>query len=119
MPARFAADTDDLLMRSLIKRYALEGKTDGAPNGKFYLDYGSAYAVADEVVGSHFGFSGEKKAKYLEGKFDDLWTHYDVINQGWSVSFLPRDPLKGGGTIRIIGLRCPPGGRGNEFVVWC
>ena len=83
MPARFAADTDDLLMRSLIKRYALEGKTDGAPNGKFYLDYGSAYAVADEVVGSHFGFSGEKKAKYLEGKFDDLWTHYDVINQGW------------------------------------
>ena len=70
-------------MNSLISKYALEGKTDGAPNGKFYLDKAGAAAVANEVVGTHFGFSGEKKESFLAGKFDKLWNHYDVLGQGW------------------------------------
>lgn len=57
-------------MNSLISKYALEGKTDGAPNGKFYLDKSAASAVANEVVGSHFEFKGPKKEKFLAGKFD-------------------------------------------------
>jgi len=37
VPSNFARGTDDLLMRSLITTYALEGKTDGKPNQHFYL----------------------------------------------------------------------------------
>ena len=37
VPTNFETGTDDLLMRSLITNYSLEGKTDGAPNGHFYL----------------------------------------------------------------------------------
>jgi len=48
-------------MKSLISKYAIEGKTDGSPNGKFYLDKAVAAKVSDEVVGTHFGFSGAKK----------------------------------------------------------
>lgn len=70
-------------MKSLISKYALEGKTDGAPNGKFYLDKSAASAVANEVVGSHFNFTGPKKEKFLAGKFDQLWNHYDVNNAGF------------------------------------
>ena len=65
-------------MNSLISKYALEGKTDGAPNGKFYLDKSGAYSVASEVVGTHLGFTGEKRESFLAGKFDQLWNHYDV-----------------------------------------
>lgn len=70
-------------MNSLISKYALEGKTDGSPNGKFYLDKSGAANVASEVVGTHLGFSGEKKESFLAGKFDKLWNHYDVLGQGW------------------------------------
>ena len=70
-------------MNSLISKFALEGKTDGAGNGKFYLDKSGAAAVANEVVQTHFGFTGEKKESFLAGKFDKLWNHYDVLGQGW------------------------------------
>jgi len=83
VPARFTEESDDRLMHSLISKYALEGKTDGAPNGKFYLDKSAAKAVASEVVGTHLGFSGDKKESFLAGKFDKLWNHYDVLGQGW------------------------------------
>ena len=43
-------------MRSLIKTYSLEGKTDNEPNGKFYLDKNGAEGVAKEIVGTHFGW---------------------------------------------------------------
>jgi hypothetical protein len=33
MPARFTEEKDDRLMNSLIGKYALEGKVNGAPNG--------------------------------------------------------------------------------------
>jgi hypothetical protein len=70
-------------MKSLISKYALEGKTDGAPNGKFFLDKAAAAAVSSEVVGTHFGFKGEKKEKFLAGRFDPVWNHFDVLGQGF------------------------------------
>jgi hypothetical protein len=33
LPDNFSGDTDDLFMRSVIKTYSVEGKTDGKPNG--------------------------------------------------------------------------------------
>ena len=83
MPARFTEESADRLMNSLISKFALEGKTDGTPNGKFYLDKSGAASVASEVVGTHLGFTGEKKESFLAGKFDKLWNHYDVLGQGW------------------------------------
>jgi len=42
-PARFAADSDDIFMRSMIEQYALEGKNkDGSPNGQFWIDEAGA-----------------------------------------------------------------------------
>jgi len=70
-------------MKSLISKYAIEGKTDGNPNGSFFLDKAAAAAVSSEVVGTHFGFTGDKKEKFLAGRFDKLWNHYDVLNQGF------------------------------------
>ena len=75
----------DLLMNSLIMKYALEGKTDGAPNGKFYLDKSGMRAVSSEVVGTHFGFKGKKREKFLNQKFPELWANADVNKQGFLV----------------------------------
>lgn len=37
VPERFTKESDDRLMNSLISNYAVEGKSNGAPNGKFFL----------------------------------------------------------------------------------
>ncbi len=51
MPDRFSDSKDDLLMRSLIRTYAIEGRaSDGKPTGKFYLDFNGVKGVAKEVV---------------------------------------------------------------------
>merc|ERR1711934_965522 len=53
-PVRFAADSDDLFMRSMIMNYAAEEKTkDGVPNGNFFLNKASAERAMTEVVGTH------------------------------------------------------------------
>jgi hypothetical protein len=64
-PENFSADSDDLLMRSLIQKYAVEGRTDDAPDGNFVLSREGARKAASEVVGSHFGWSGEQRDKYV------------------------------------------------------
>jgi hypothetical protein len=33
IPAHFSRDSDDLLVRSLITKYAVEGRVNGKPNG--------------------------------------------------------------------------------------
>lgn len=52
-------------MNSLISKYSLEGNDKGTPNGHFYLDKDAAKAVSNEVVETHFGFTGSKKAEYI------------------------------------------------------
>lgn len=47
-------------MRSLIKTYAIEQRdSNGTPSGNFYLDKKGAQKVANEVVGTHFQFTGD------------------------------------------------------------
>lgn len=54
-----SSDHDDLFMRSIIKNYALEGRSDdGLPTGKFYLNQAQFYKVGEEIVNTHLGFSG-------------------------------------------------------------
>ena len=50
IPARFSADSDDLFMRSMLTKYAMEGakkkKEGGGPNGVFYMTKAIARAAA-------------------------------------------------------------------------
>jgi len=58
VPEQFTQEKDDRLMNSLISKYSVEGNDAGTPTGDFYLDRKGARAVASEVVGTHFGFTG-------------------------------------------------------------
>jgi len=70
-------------MRSLITNYALEGKTDGAPNHSFYLTKNGIQSVSREIVGTHFGWSGAKRDNYVQAQLSKLWPHFDVLNEGF------------------------------------
>ena len=81
--ARFAADSDDIFMRSMIEQYALEGKNkDGSPNGQFWLDEGAARAASSEVLHTHKGLTGAARANYLKTYFPRTWAHFDVNRTG-------------------------------------
>lgn len=60
VPDPFTEEKDDRLMNSLIFKYSVEGNSGGRPNGNFYLEKDGARNVAMEVVGTHFGFTGDK-----------------------------------------------------------
>jgi hypothetical protein len=83
MPAKFNEEKDDRLMNSIIGKYALEGKAGGKPNGKFFLDKKGAAGVASEVVDTHFGFKGEKKAQFLAEHLDKAFNHVDALKEGF------------------------------------
>lgn len=67
MPENFSGSSDDRLMNSLIRNYAVEGKLeDGSgPNGQFYLTKNGATEVAQSVVEQHFGWTGDKRDKFV------------------------------------------------------
>jgi len=73
----------DRLMNSLISKYSLEGNTDGEPNGHFYLDRKAINAVSREVIGTHFGWTGEKRENYLKENVPKLWKYYDLLGEGF------------------------------------
>ena len=52
LPGAFdSTDRDDLLMRSIMETYAVEGKgADGKPNGKFFITRSDMNCLADEVL---------------------------------------------------------------------
>lgn len=69
MPERFSDSKDDLLMRSLIRTYAIEGRAaNGKPNGKFYLDFKGVNAVSKEVVQTHLKLLPFEASAYLDEK---------------------------------------------------
>ena len=83
VPTRFAADDDDIFMRSMINTYALEGKNkDGSPNGQFWMDEANTYAAAAEVLETHKGLKGQEKEQYLKTYFPRTWAHFDVNRTG-------------------------------------
>jgi len=43
-------------MDSLIRQYAVEGNTNGDPNGEFFMTKDGMNAVAGEIVQTHLGF---------------------------------------------------------------
>jgi len=89
VPARFAEDTDDIFMRSMIKTYAIEGKTcddddkNCKPNGSFWMNPATARAAANEVLRTHKNLRGEARKQYLNTYFQKAWRHFDVNQTGW------------------------------------
>lgn len=90
---RFAADTDDIFMRSMIENYALEEKTKvvehddgtksgGEPSGKFWMNKAAAHAAAAEVLNTHKGLSGDMLKAYMDTYFEKAWSHFDVNQVG-------------------------------------
>jgi len=70
-------------MRSMITNYAVEGKTDDEPNGKFYIKRDAAEEAAKEVVGTHFKWDGEKRDQYVKQRMGEFWPNHDVNNEGF------------------------------------
>ena len=82
-PARFAADSDDIFMRSMINQYANEHKNkDGSPNGKFTVTESGARAAASEVLATHKGMTGAALTTYMNTYFAKAWGHFDVNRVG-------------------------------------
>merc|ERR1711935_934304 len=80
---RFAADQDDIFMRSMIEQYSLEGKNkDGSPNGQFWMDEANAMSASSEVLHTHKGLTGAAKDAYLKTYFPRTWAHFDVNRSG-------------------------------------
>ena len=83
VPPRFAADSDDIFMRSMIEHYAMEEKTDDdLPSGKFWMNESITRAAAREVLETHKGLSGAKLDKYMDTYFQKAWGHFDVNRTG-------------------------------------
>ena len=81
--ARFAEDTDDIFMRSMIEQYSFESKNkDGSPTGSFYMTPATTKAAASEVLTTHKGLTGAEKEAYLNTYFDKAWGHFDVNKTG-------------------------------------
>jgi hypothetical protein len=80
---RFAADQDDIFMRSMIEQYSLEGKNkDGSPNGQFWIDEANARAASSEVLDTHRHLTGKAREDYLKTYFPRTFAHFDVNRAG-------------------------------------
>ena len=82
---------DDLLMRSVISTYAVEGKgDDGNPNGKFFITRSDMNSLVDEVLTNNMGFTdAQKKQLYADERVPKLWEHFDMFAKG----YLPVDEV--------------------------
>merc|ERR1719450_794244 len=79
--SHFSADSDDIFMRSMIKNYAHEQRTQieelddgtkigGEPTGSFWMSKKDMQRAAKEVLSTHKGLSGDKLSSYMDTYFD-------------------------------------------------
>ena len=91
--SHFSADSDDIFMSSMIKKYAVEERTDsdelddgtkigGEPTGKFWMTQSTALGAAKEVLNTHKGLSGDALSAFLDTYFAKAWAHFDVNQSG-------------------------------------
>merc|ERR1719223_172029 len=89
----FSSDTDDLFMRSMVKKYAYEKRTPiealedgstvgGEPTGSFWLGKKDMTYAAKEVLATHKGLKGQALSDYLDTYFDKAWDNFDVNGDG-------------------------------------
>merc|ERR1712078_832411 len=89
----FSADADDIFMRSMITKYAVEERTDtdilpdgqkigGEPTGIFWITPKEAMWAAQEVMATHKGLKGAALDAYLTTYFQRAWDNFDVNKEG-------------------------------------
>jgi hypothetical protein len=83
VPANYDGKDDDRLMWSLIEKFAVEGNTEGTPNGHFYLTPKGLEKVAREVITVHYGWNGNKREFFLRDNLPKLWAYHDILNEGF------------------------------------
>ena len=83
----------------MIEKYAVEGKTDGAPNGHFYMTKSALSDIGKEVVESHMGFKGAKRDNFVKEQLNKYYPYHDVLGEGFlevdRASVLLRQMLEG------------------------
>ena len=88
-PAHFSGDDKDIFMHSMYKNYASDqlrptgavledGTHEVAATGKHVISEADAKHLANEVVETHLGLTGDEKTKYIDEHFDKAYGHYDV-----------------------------------------
>merc|ERR1719243_241415 len=94
IPQHFTTGDDDIFMRSMYKKYAIEEKEcehdeddkpikdKCKPTGKYFLNQSGAMAAAQEVLATHKGLSGDALKTYLDTYFPKAWGHFDVNKGG-------------------------------------
>ena len=91
--SHFSADTDDIFMRSMVKKYAFEKRTPieqledgtkigGEPTGSFWMGKKDMMYAAKEVLATHKGLTGDKLSSYLDTYFDRAWENFDPMGDG-------------------------------------
>ena len=55
LPVEATGEKADLLLRSIIKNYAIEGSNNGKPSGIFYVDKNAYKRLCSEVINTHMG----------------------------------------------------------------
>ena len=91
--AHFSSDSDDIFMRSMVKKYAFEKRTPiemledgskigGEPTGSFWMSKTDMMYAAKEVLGTHKGLTGDKLKSYLDTYFDRAWENFDPNGDG-------------------------------------
>jgi len=95
-PDRFKENSDDIFMRSMYRSYATEleeeDKKTGekVKTGKQVVTKSSAYQAGLEVLGTHKGLKSGDLSKHMETYFDNAWSHYDVMQNGYiAVEMMP------------------------------
>ena len=83
VPDHWTGAGDDKLMESIIAKYSLEGNTDGAPNGQFYVTKAGCEAIAKEVIGTHLHTTNAADAALFDQRFGKVYAHIDVLNEGF------------------------------------
>jgi hypothetical protein len=86
LPTRFSTGDDDLFVRSMISKYAIEGEVADAEtatgDGVFTMDEAATMAAATEVLANHMNLVGAPAAEYLATYFAKAWGHFDVNKSG-------------------------------------
>lgn len=80
-----SSDRDDLLMRSVISTYAVEGRgDDGHANGKFFITRSDMNSLVDEALTNNMGFDdAAKRQVYAEARVPKIWEHFDMFGKGY------------------------------------
>ena len=95
VPARYATEKDDQLMRLLITKGFAKEKEDNIDNkcgcdctccqkrnSQYWINREGALKAARKYVGSHIRLTGQPLEDFLNVHFSETWEQFDVLKTG-------------------------------------